>query len=114
MKYGIKHTNGKVNALTQFEGEIPEEFIEISKEKYDQFLAILESKTYVSYDDKNNTMNIDESAEAQLQADVSKLNIRERLKQMSVELDLKNRLQENVTALQADFDALAVQYRGEV
>jgi hypothetical protein len=113
MKYGIKHINGKVNALSQFESDLPAGFIEITKPKYDEFLGILETKTFVSYDNKNNTMNVDGSAEDQLAADLSKLNIRERLKVMSVELDLKARLQEDATDLQADFDGLAVEYRNQ-
>ena len=49
MKYGIKHNQSVVKAISKFSLEVPENFIEISREKYDEFIAILNTNNSVFY-----------------------------------------------------------------
>lgn len=113
MKYGIKHNNGTIKAVTQFNGDIIAGFIEITKEKYDEFIEILNTKTYVVYDETKNVINIDSAKENAIQENFNKQILRSQLKQLSIEIDLKKKLEEDTTQIESEFNDLAVQYRGQ-
>lgn len=110
-KYGIKHDNGKIQAVCEFETDLAEGFTEISEIDYESFTKTLDDHVLVTYDQKSNELIINADAEAVLEQSKQKEGQRDRLRQLSIELDLSVRLQEDTTDLQAEFDDLAADYR---
>lgn len=113
--YGIKHTNGVIEAMSRFENveAVPEGFVAITQEDYDRFLPILKANVFITYDVETNEIIINDAAQSQFYDAQRQLEIRHRLHVLSGELDLMVRLQEETGEKQAEFDALAVEYRGE-
>lgn len=111
MKYGIKHDNGTIQAVCEFENEMAEGFTQISESDYASFTSTLDDHILVRYDQKANALIINADAEAVLEQSKQKEGQRDRLRQLSIELDLSVRLQEDTTDLQAEFNNLAADYR---
>lgn len=113
MKYGIKHTNGQIEAISRFANNvIPVGFIEITESKYDGFLDQISVNPYVVYDIQKNTLIADEAALADAQAAGDLSVLRSSLRRLSIELDLQTRLGEDTTATQAEFNTLMAEYQG--
>lgn len=113
MKYGIKHKNGNIQALTSFTNEVLEGFIEITKEKYDQFTEILSLNLFVTYDATKNEMVVDQLQEAQLIDEIEKSEKKERLKALSIEIDLLEKMGEPTADAQKEFNNLLTEYHRE-
>lgn len=113
MKYGIKHNAGQIEAISRFANDIiPVGFIEITYLKYDEFLRALDSNPFATYDDKNNSLILDNQALVDFNANSAKQQVRNKLLILSNELDLQVRMSEDTTDTQAKFNALKAQYEG--
>lgn len=110
-KYGIKHDNGKIQAVCEFENELAEGFTEISESDYASFTSTLDDHVIVSYDPNANALIVNEGAEAVLEQSMKKEAKRNRLRGLSYEIDLATRLNEDTAELQTKFDDLKVQYK---
>ncbi len=111
MKYGIKHDNGTIKAISQFSNDfVLAGFIEITKAKYDKFILDTAANPFATYDSVKNEITLDEIALANEESRLEKYEIRNRLEKLSIELDLMQRLAEDTTDKQAEFDALKLQY----
>lgn len=112
-KYGIKHTSGVVSAITIFNDNIVAAgFLEITKAKYDEFIADFKSNPFITYDVSKNELSKDAIALADAQDELQRREIRLQLLELSNELDLQVRMSESTTATQAEFDALKTTYEG--
>lgn len=111
MKFGIKHDNGQIEALSRFPNdEVPAEFTEITKADYERFVPIIQTNAYVHYNEKDNSISTNGGYENDLQDFMEKKALREKLRELSIELDLQTRLAEDTTATQNEFDQLKAQY----
>lgn len=113
MKYGIKHNNGTIQALTRFTDEVLAGFIELTKAKYEEFVEILSSNVFVSYDETKNEMVVDQAQEAELINELQKNELKERLRSLSIEIDLLERMGEPTADVQTIFNNLLAEYRPE-
>ena len=111
MKYGIKHTTGVIDAISTFPNDVvPGDFTEITEAKYNEFLLDLELNPYCTYDTGTNKLVKDSTKYNDLIRSNSKEDLRLQLKDLSIEIDLQERMGEDTTATQADFDAKKTQY----
>lgn len=114
MTYGIKHTNGAIEAISRFEGIVASGFIEITKAKYDEFIGIISQNYFVLYDEVANEINVDLSQQSILVNSVRKEDLKKQLKALSTEIDTLERMSEDTTAKQAEFDDLLIEYNRPV
>ncbi|MGC1471559.1 MAG: hypothetical protein WA775_03110 [Psychroserpens sp.] len=111
MKYGIKHKSGEIQAISRFSNNVvPESFTEITVEKYNEFINDISINPISTYDEANNEIIKDDAAYATSLRAKSKSDLRLKLKALSVELDLKARLEEDVTNDLNNFSAIKAQY----
>lgn len=113
MKYGIKQNNGKIKAISRFANDkIPAGFEEISHAEYEEFLIAVEANPFSNFNPKSKKIKGDNQALVNLKKKLAKTEVRQKLRQLSIELDLKARLNEDSTSTQAEFDELKAQYDG--
>lgn len=110
MTYGIHHDNGVIKAISRFEELVPSSFVEITKSDYEKFLAIILVNNFVTYNAADNELEIDQAQQAQLIDDFEKNDIKGQLRQLSIEIDLLERMSKSTSVKQAEFDALLVEY----
>lgn len=112
MLYGIKHDNGTIEAISKFRDvqNLPLGFEEITKSQYESFIDIVQQNTFVTYNSAAKSIDIDSAAEANLINTQQKENIKSQMRTLSTEIDLLQRMSEDTTAKQAEFDALLVEY----
>lgn len=111
MKYGIKYKeSGSVTSITKFEDTVAPEFTEITKAKYEEFLLIIRNNSVFTYDETRNMIIVDAAEQQNLDNQIEKKNIKERLRSLSVEIDLLERMSEDTTVKESEFQVLLNQY----
>lgn len=111
MKYGIKHTAGVIEAISQFQDDVvPGAFTEITEAKYIAFVAKMKSNPFQTYDTGTDDLVQDIPALSAAQVAKQKNDLRDQLRALSIELDLQTRMGESTTATQASFDAKKAAY----
>lgn len=112
MKYGIKHTAGAIEAISKFPTDVVAAgFTEITEAKYNEFIADFNSNPFCTYNDSINKIEKDAVTLSSEEALLTAKEMRLELLKMSNELDLKVRLGESTTTLQAEFDTLKTTYQ---
>lgn len=114
MKYGIQHDNGKVISINKFADDIvPGTHTEITEAKYNSFInTIKDAGLNVNFDPVKLSLTVDQVAvDAENEARET-AELRSRLREMSIELDLAARMGEDTTDLAAEFDTLKADYQG--
>jgi hypothetical protein len=113
MKYGIKHDNGKIIAITRFADDVVlAGFTEITKTKYDEFVGVLNDNPFSTYDTGANKVQGDSSKLSNAVSQQNKNKVRRELLLLSNELDLQTRMGEDTTDTQSEFDAKKLIYEG--
>ena len=111
IKYGIRHVDGKIIAITEFlEGKVLEGFVEITKADYERFLTALRANPYSTYNAETNELIPDSGKLIQAQIAKERDKLRKNMRELSVEIELMVKLTEDTTDRQSEFDALKVQY----
>lgn len=112
MRYGIKHNNGNIEAITKFKkGDLASGFDEITEAKYNEFLQKLKVNRFSTYDSANNQIVEDNTSLNTALENAIELEKRQALRQLSIELDLMTRLGEDTTAKLAEFNTLKIAYQ---
>lgn len=110
MKYGINVVEGQLKAISEFiEGELPEGFEEITLDRYNELLNNF--KPFSVWDDtiKDFVENIEQQQSFEEQAEIN--TIRQKLSFVVSELVLAERLNEDTSVLQKQFDDLSKEYK---
>lgn len=112
IKYGIRHNNGKVIAITEFlDGKVAEGFTEITQQNYIDFTASISANPFSTYDAE--LKQIVPNVALGLAAMTAKARdaYRRRLRDLSAEIDLMARMGEDATGRQAEFDQIKQDYQ---
>ena len=106
--YGIKtdHDTFVLDIGYFNNSDVPKDYLEISEYQYFQFIDIV--KPYSKFD--GTTLTIDPQDEIDYLQGVNIAKLRDQLKDLSIEIDLAGRMNEDATTLQTEFDNLKTQY----
>lgn len=108
MKYGVKTTDNKVEGLIAV-NELPAGFTEITKEKYDEGMALINQSKAIDYDGEAFTENA--TATSTLATAKDRADAYRKLRELSIKIDLETRLGNDVAALETEFATLKDQYQ---
>lgn len=110
MKYGIKHDNGEIQAISRFSEDLSVGFELITKEQYDSFIETVLNNAFVTYNPVKKSVEVDLSAQSDFVNEQEKLGIKSKLRDLSIEIDLLSKMSEDTSAKQAEFDNLLIEY----
>lgn len=113
MKYGIKINNGHLAAITEFpNGILPDDFKEVTIEKYNELIQ--GNLSFAKFDIETETFVEDkeaEEAEEKFIANARTASLKQDLSFIVSELILAERLGEDTTVLQKEFDDVSKEYK---
>lgn len=109
MKYGIHIEGQEIKAVSRFTDDtLPAEFQEISEAEYNEYTSKL--NPFSEWNATANDIQTNTVKEAQVNQSIAEFELINKLRNLSIEIDLTIRMGNDSTALETEFASVKAQY----